>query len=110
MSSNFKKFTLAAGLVMTMGYLVGCGTRGENTGFGDTPRGPAVGTASSSSSSSSSTTGSGLTGGDTGTATVNDAFPVTAATGLTISNMLATSGGSGNSRTHFSARAWAFRT
>ena len=96
MSSQIKKFTLAAAAVLTLGYLVGCGTRGENTGFGDTARGPVL-SGSSSSSSSSGSSGGGLTGGATGSATVNDAFPITAATGLTISNMLATSGGSGNS-------------
>lgn len=98
MSSNFKKFTLTAGLVLTLGYLVGCGTRGENTGFGDTTRGPATGIGSSSSSSSSSTTGSGLTGGSSGTPTVNTAFPSTTVTGLTVSNMLpSASGGGGGS-------------
>ena len=96
MSSQIKKFTLAAAAVLTLGYLVGCGTRGENTGFGDKKTGLAVGLGSGSSSSTTTTTG-GLTGGTSGTATVNDAFPLTAATGLTISPMFSTTGGTGNS-------------
>lgn len=98
MSSNLKKFTLAAGFVATLGYLVGCGTRGENTGFTDNrSTGPVTGLGSSSAAAAAGTTGSSLTGGTTGTPVVNDAFPLTVGTGLTISNMLATSGGSGNS-------------
>lgn len=97
MSSNFKKFTLAAGLVLSLGYLVGCGTRGENTGFGENRGGGGAGSLSNSAAAAGSGTGGSITGGGTGTATVNDAFPLTAATGLTVSNMLATTGGSGNS-------------
>jgi len=99
MSNNLKKFTLAAGFVVTLGYLVGCGTRGENTGFKDSSTGPVTGLGSGAAAAASGTTGSGLTGGTTGTPVVNDAFPLTLGTGLTISNMLAISGGSGNSNT-----------
>lgn len=100
MSSNFKKFTLAAGLVLTMGYMVGCGTRGENTGFSEDngSGGGGGGVATGSSAAASAGTGGGLTGGATGSATANSAFPATAVTGLTVSNMLpATSGGGGGS-------------
>lgn len=97
MSSTFKKFTLAAGLVLSLGYLVGCGTRGENTGFGENRGGGGAGSLSNSAAAAGSGTGGSITGGGTGTATVNDAFPLTAVTGLTVSNMLATAGGSGNS-------------
>ncbi|MFN8606179.1 MAG: hypothetical protein U0931_01515 [Vulcanimicrobiota bacterium] len=96
MSSQIKKFTLAAAAVLTLTYLVGCGTKGENTGFGNKVTGPGLGLGSGSSTTTTTTTG-GLTGGTSGTATVNDAFPITTATGLTVSSMLATSGGSGNS-------------
>ncbi|MBX3168030.1 MAG: hypothetical protein KF760_11485 [Candidatus Eremiobacteraeota bacterium] len=98
MSSNFKKFTLAAGLVLTLGYLAGCGTRGENTGFGEEESGPAAGLGTGGSTATGTATGSGLTGGATGTATPDPAFPSTVATGLTVSNMLpAVSGGGGGS-------------
>ncbi len=100
MSSNFKKFTLAASLVLTLGYMVGCGTRGENTGFGDNDAngGGGAGLGSSAASSAASTGGAGLTGGTAGAATVNPSFPSTVATGLTISNMLpSASGGGGGS-------------
>jgi hypothetical protein len=96
MSSQVKKFTLAAVAVLTLGYLVGCGTKGENTGFGKQATGPAAGLGSGAGTTTTTTTG-GLTGGTSGTATVNDAFPLTAATGLTISPMFSTTGGTGNS-------------
>jgi len=96
MSSNLKKFTLAAGFVVTLGYLVGCGTRGENTGFKDTSTGPVTGLGTGAAAAAAGSTG-GLTGGATGTPVVNDAFPLTVATGLTLSNMFSLAGGSGNS-------------
>jgi hypothetical protein len=96
MSSNFKKFTLAAGLVLSLGYLVGCGTRGENTGFGEN-RGGGGAASLSNSAAAAGTGGNLITGGTSGTGTVNDAFPLTVVTGLTVSNMLSTAGGSGNS-------------
>lgn len=95
---KFKSLTLAASL--TLGCLVGCGTRGENTGFSEGQNrrgGPSGSSSSSSSSSSGTTTGGAITGGSSGTASVNDAFPLTLATGLTASRMLALSGASGNS-------------
>ena len=101
MSSQFKKFSMAAVALTALGYLVGCGTAGNNTGFEAPPDGftppTATGTSSSSAAaaSSSSSTTSGLTGGATGSSTVNPNLPATAATGLTISNMLPTTGGAG---------------
>lgn len=87
MSGNWKQLTLA-GAVAVLFLSVGCGTRGGGDGLqNNPPSGPASGLGSGSTGGS--TTGStGLTGGATGTSTVNTAFPVTAATGLTKAEML----------------------
>ncbi|MBN9415833.1 MAG: hypothetical protein J0I12_10380 [Candidatus Eremiobacteraeota bacterium] len=109
MSSNFKRFTLAAGMVLTMGYLVGCGTRGENTGFGDKSTGGGAPSLSGAAAAGTAGTGGSITGGVTGTATVNSAFPSTTVTGLTISNMLATiTGGGGGAGANVAATRLGF--
>lgn len=104
MSGQFKKFTLTAAAVAGLGYLVGCGTAGNNTGFQDPGGGIASlggSAAAAAAASTTTTTGTGgLTGGSTGSAVVNPTLAATVATGLTISNMLSTTlAGAGNSPT-----------
>lgn len=103
MSSILCKRTLSAAVALTaLGYLVGCGTSGDNTGF--KPSNPPLSGGGGGLTTGGTTTGGttgGLTGGATGSASVNPDLTATAATGLTLTNMLPTNqpGGASNAPT-----------
>lgn len=88
-----KKKNFQLGLaVAALGFLaVACGTAGENTGFGRGPTGiaPAPGGTAAAAAAAGVGTGS-LTGGATGTATVNPDLAGTLLPGLLKRNILAT--------------------
>jgi len=110
MTGKNRNYALGA-TVSVLGFLaVACGTAGENTGFkppenrisnsGAAAAAAAASTAAAAAAGVGSGTGN-LTGGIGGTAVVNVNFPATAATGLTVRNMLPTNdpGGASNAPT-----------